>query len=64
VLVGFLAMNFLRYANSRVHIIDLGHSHQIPCLAAAGAHFDFVANPWRPYSRCAIWIRMRIGCGP
>ncbi|MDE2956228.1 MAG: hypothetical protein OXU68_04350 [Bacteroidota bacterium] len=41
VLVGFLAMNFLRYANSRVHIIDLGHSHQIPCLAAAGAHFDF-----------------------
>ena len=41
VLVGFLAMNFLRYATSRVHIIDLGHSHWVPALAAAGAHFDF-----------------------
>lgn len=41
VLVGFLAMNFLRYAQSRVHIFDLGHSHWVPCLAAGGAHLDF-----------------------
>lgn len=41
VLVGFMALNFLRYANSRVHIFDLGHSHWVPCLAAKGAYFDF-----------------------
>ena len=51
VLVGFLALNFLRYANSRVHIFDLGHSHWVPCLAAEGAHFDFGSdqiNPLQP----------------
>jgi len=41
VLVGWLALNFLRYANSRVHIFDIGHSHQIPCLAADGTHYLF-----------------------
>ena len=41
VLVGFLALNFLRYAKSRVHMFDIGYSHWVSCRAAAGEHFDF-----------------------
>ena len=41
VLVGWIALNFLRYPQSRVHIFDVGRSHQIPCYAADGAHFSF-----------------------
>jgi len=41
VLIGWLAMNFLRYKNSKVHIFDLGYSHQVPCWAAEGTHFSF-----------------------
>lgn len=41
VLVGWLALNFLRYPKSRVHIFDVGRSHQVPCLAADGVHFAF-----------------------
>ena len=41
VLVGWLTLNFLRYSESRVHIFDIGLSHQIPCLAADGRHFSF-----------------------
>ena len=44
VLAGFLALNFLRYAHSRVHVFDLGRSHLVPCLAAGGVHFDFGSN--------------------
>ncbi len=47
VLVGFLALSFLRYSNSRVHIFDLGRSHLVPCLAAGGTHFDF-GSPTAP----------------
>ena len=45
VLVGWIALNFLRYAKSRVHIFDIGRSHQIPCLAADGSHFSFENGP-------------------
>jgi len=41
VLVGWLILNFLRYANSRVHVFDIGLSHQISCLAADGIHISF-----------------------
>ncbi len=41
VLVGWLALNFLRYDNSRVHIFDIGHSHQVPCWAAGGTQYSF-----------------------
>ncbi len=41
VLVGWLALNFLRYPESQVHIFDIGLSHQIPCLAAEGTHSLF-----------------------
>ncbi len=41
VLVGWLALNFLRYPKSRVHLFDIGLSHQVPCLAADGVHFSF-----------------------
>ena len=47
VLVGFLALSFLRYPNSRVHVFDIGRSHLVPCLAAGGAHFDF-GSPGAP----------------
>ena len=40
VLVGFMALNFLRYAKSRVHVFDLGYSHHTACLAAGGIHHD------------------------
>ncbi len=49
VLVGWLALNFLRYPNSRVHVFDIGRSHQIPCMAADGIHFSFgTTNPLQP----------------
>ena len=40
VLVGMLAMSWLRYAESRVFIFDVGRSHLIPTLAAGGTHYD------------------------
>lgn len=49
VLVGWLALNFLRYSKSRVHVFDIGRSHQIPCMAADGIHYCFGgANPLQP----------------
>ncbi len=51
VLVGWLALNFLRYPESRVHIFDIGRSHQISCLAADGIHYSFGeadAQPLQP----------------
>ena len=49
VLVGWLALNFLRYPKSRVHVFDIGRSHQIPCMAADGVHFSFGdTNPLQP----------------
>ena len=48
VLVGWLALNFLRYAKSRVHIFDVGLSHEVPCLAADGIHFAFGETGARP----------------
>ena len=48
VLVGWLALNFLRYAKSRVHIFDVGLSHEVPCLAANGIHFAFGETGARP----------------
>ncbi|MCY4172124.1 MAG: hypothetical protein OXF08_11090 [Bacteroidetes bacterium] len=41
VLVGWLALNFLRYANSRVHIFDIGKSHQVSGLASGGSQYSF-----------------------
>ena len=41
VLIGWLALNFLRYSNSKVHIFDVGYSHQVACWAAEGTHFSF-----------------------
>ena len=41
VLVGTLALNFMRYRNSRVFVFDVGGSHRIPTLAAGGHHYDF-----------------------
>ena len=40
VLVGFIAMSFLRYQNSRVFLFDVGRSHQILTRAAGGVHHD------------------------
>ena len=49
VLVGWLALNFLRYPKSRVYIFDIGRSHQIPCMAADGVHYSFgTTNPLQP----------------
>ncbi|MFQ5569530.1 MAG: hypothetical protein ACE5G0_07630 [Rhodothermales bacterium] len=44
VLVGMLAMSWLRYAESRVFIFDVGYSHLIPTLAAAGMHYDLAGE--------------------
>ena len=41
VLVSLLALSFLRYANSRVFLFDVGASHLIPTLAAGGRLYDF-----------------------
>lgn len=44
VLVGMLAMSWLRYARSRVFIFDVGYSHLIPTLAAGGTHYDLAGE--------------------
>ena len=44
VLVGMLAMSWLRYAGSRVFIFDVGRSHLIPTLAAGGRHYDLAGG--------------------
>ena len=41
VLVGMLALSFLRYANSRVFVFDVGRSHATATLAAKGQWIDF-----------------------
>ena len=40
VLVGFIALSFLRYKNSRVFIFDVGRSHHILTRATGGIHHD------------------------
>ncbi len=42
VLVGCLALSFLRYARSRVFVFDVGGSHAVPTMAAGGVHHDFM----------------------
>ncbi len=44
VLVGLLALSFLRYADSRVFLFDVGRSHCIPTLAAGGNWYDFATT--------------------
>ncbi len=40
VLVGFVALSFLRYAQSRVFIFDVGGSHRVLTRASGGLHHD------------------------
>ena len=42
VLVSCIALSFLRYAESRVFVFDVGESHTVPTLAAGGVHWDFM----------------------
>ncbi len=44
VLVGMLAMSWLRYAESRVFIFDVGRSHLIPTLSSGGMHYDLAGE--------------------
>ena len=40
VLVGFMAMSFLRYARSRVFLFDIGRSHEVMTAACGGTHHN------------------------
>ena len=43
VLVGELALQFLRYENAQTFVFDVGYAHYLGCLACGGRHYDLMA---------------------
>ena len=43
VLVGEIALQFLRYEGAQTFVFDVGYAHYLGCLACGGQHYDLMA---------------------